>query len=435
MTAQEKARWFIAHPAALGRALGYKDFRDDLHGGWIKRMVTSEDDMTLQAHRGSYKTTCLCVAIALLMLWHPDQNIIFLRKTDGDVAEVIKTVNRILSTDIMRDIYHALTGGELAIARDNSSEISLNIYAAPRGAAQLQGIGIGGSLTGKHADIIITDDIVNLKDRVSRAERERTKAVYMELQNICNPGGRFINTGTPWHKDDAFSIMPPAEKWDCYSIGLLTKQQIADLKSRMTASLFAANYELRHIADDDVIFDNPQLGADTSLVEQGYSHVDAAYYGEDYTAFTVINYHDGKFYVFGKCWRKHIDDVQDTIIQIHNDLKAGKMYIETNGDKGYVERAIRKKGLRVVGYTESQNKYIKITSHLKGVWKDVVFVKGTDDEYINQITDYNENAEHDDCPDSLASIIREVGVRLSKKRPEDAIDYSRMSVQERIMRL
>ena len=112
MTAQEKARWFIAHPAALGRALGYTDFRDDLHGGWIKRMVTSEDDMTLQAHRGSYKTTCLCVAISLLMLWHPDQNIIFLRKTDGDVAEVIKTVNRILSTDIMRDIYNALTGGK-----------------------------------------------------------------------------------------------------------------------------------------------------------------------------------------------------------------------------------------------------------------------------------------------------------------------------------
>lgn len=62
------------------------------------------------------------------------------------------------------------------------------------------GIGIGGSLTGKHADIVITDDIVNLRDRMSAAERERTIAVYRELQNIKNRGGRIINTGTPWHK-------------------------------------------------------------------------------------------------------------------------------------------------------------------------------------------------------------------------------------------
>lgn len=45
-------------------------------------------------------------------------------------------------------------------------------------------MGVNGSLTGKHYDVIFTDDIVNLKDRTSRAEREHTKSVYMELQNI-----------------------------------------------------------------------------------------------------------------------------------------------------------------------------------------------------------------------------------------------------------
>jgi hypothetical protein len=38
----------------------------------------------------------------------------------------------------------------------------------------------------------------------------------------------------------------------------------------------------------------------------------------------------------------------------------------------------------------------------------VVFVSGTDAAYINQVCDYNENAEHDDAPDSLASIIRQL---------------------------
>ena len=57
-------------------------------------------------------------------------------------------------------------------------------------------------------------------------------------------------------------------------------------------------------------------------------------------------------------------------------------------------------------YHEDMNKFIKITSYLKSVWRDVYFVAGTDQEYIDQICDYNENAEHDDAPDSASSVVR-----------------------------
>jgi len=415
VTAQEKARYFITHPAALGRALGYKDFRDDLHGGWIKRMVTAEDDMTLQAHRGSYKTTCLCVAISLLMLWHPDQNIIFLRKTDSDVAEVIKTVNRILSTDIMRDIYHALTGGELAVARDTSSEITLNIYAAPRGAAQLQGIGIGGSITGKHADIIITDDIVNLKDRISRAERERTKAVYMELQNICNPGGRFINTGTPWHKEDAFELMPEPEMWDCYATGMLGKEQLDDLRQSMSPSLFAANYELRHIAQENALFDTPPTFTDDArLIWDGIAHIDAAYGGEDYTAFTCGQRRGDTLYMYGRMWHAHVDTVLDAIIADAQRLRCGPIQLESNADKGFVAREIVRKGYKARVYSEIENKYMKISTYLRKWWGNIVWLEGTDKDYLAQIMDYTEDAEHDDACDSAAVVCRYYDRRKGK---------------------
>jgi hypothetical protein len=67
---------------------------------------------------------------------------------------------------------------------------------------------------------------------------------------------------------------------------------------------------------------------------------------------------------------------------------------------------LRRKGERVTEYAENENKFIKIVSYLKAEWKNVIFVEGTDEEYIEQIADYNENADHDDAPDSLASIIR-----------------------------
>jgi uridine kinase len=96
----------------------------------------------------------------------------------------------------------------------------------------------------------------------------------------------------------------------------------------------------------------------------------------------------------------------DEIIKDRKHLLAGKIYCETNADKGYLAKAFRDRGERVVTYTESMNKYMKIVTHLKGDWKNVVFVEGTDNDYIDQILEYNEFAEHDDAPDSAACAIR-----------------------------
>ena len=406
MTPQDKAAWFIAHPAALGRALGYKDFTG-IHADWIRHMLTADTDITLQAHRGSYKTTCLSVVIALLMIWQPDKNIIFLRKTDSDVAEICNTVARILHTDIMREIYSALTGGELTVSRATASEITLSTYSAPRGAAQLQGIGIGGSLTGKHADIIITDDIVNLKDRLSRAERERTRAIYMELQNIRNPGGRIINTGTPWHVEDAFSIMPEPWKFDCYTTGLLTEAQLDALRRSMSPSLFAANYELRHIASENALFSTPPVfTSDATLLHDGIAHIDAAYGGEDFTAFTCGKRSGDTLYMYGRMWHSHVDTVLDRIIADCQRLRCAPILCESNADKNFLAKEIIARGYKARPYTERENKYLKISTFLRKWWNNIIWLDGTDRDYIAQIMDYTEDAQHDDSADSAACICR-----------------------------
>ena len=137
-----------------------------------------------------------------------------------------------------------------------------------------------------------------------------------------------------------------------------------------------------------------------------YSHIDAAYGGEDYTAFTIAKKVDGIYYVYGRLWQKAVDDVTEEIIRERQEYQVAKIYCETNGDKGYLAKALREKGERVQTYAETTNKYIKIVTHLKGDWKNIRFVQGTDKAYIDQILDYNEYAEHDDAPDSLACIIR-----------------------------
>lgn len=189
----------LNHPVQFGIESGFEDL-EDIHNEWIKSFLFSEEDETLLAHRGSYKTTCLSIAIAILLVMFPNQTIIFMRKTDTDVMEIVLQVQKLLQSDIFQAFSEALWGKSVTLLKATTTEIDTNLKESNKGTSQLLALGIGASITGKHADIVITDDIVNLKDRVSRAERERTKTQYQELQNVKNRGGRFINTGTPWHK-------------------------------------------------------------------------------------------------------------------------------------------------------------------------------------------------------------------------------------------
>ncbi len=93
----------FSHMEDVGKEVGFKDLTP-LHGEWIHEMVFGEGDYTLQAHRGSYKSSCLAVAIALILLMTPNKNIIFIRKTDNDVSEMLGMVAKILRTGFMKDL-------------------------------------------------------------------------------------------------------------------------------------------------------------------------------------------------------------------------------------------------------------------------------------------------------------------------------------------
>ena len=407
MTREAAIAILLNEPVKIGYAVGF-DKLTALHNRWIIDMIRGTQDKTLQAHRGSYKTTCVSIALACIFVLLPNKKTLFLRKTDADVKEVIRQVRNILLSPPMQEAARLIHGKDMVLITQTASELSSNLPGDSKGTSQIVAMGINGSITGKHFDRIFTDDIVNVQDRTSKAERDRTKIVYQELQNIRNRGGRIFNTGTPWHKEDCFSLMPNIERHDCYSTGLISKEQLQIIREAMTASLFAANYELRHIASDDVIFTSPQTGADPALAEQGICHIDASYGGEDGTAFTICRKSGGKYYIYGRLWQKHVDVCLPEIIRLRKAFNAGIIYCERNADKGYLAKALRDKGERADTYHEKMNKVVKITSYLKSEWKNVVFVAGTDAEYINQICDYTENAEHDDAPDSAASIVRKL---------------------------
>lgn len=395
-------------PYRLGHFVGF-DRLTELHNRWLKLFLFSTEDITLLGHRGSYKTTVISLFLAIHLIIKPRERVILFRKTDTDVQAILNQVVKILRTGCFQRLVYEIYGISLALLKSTASEIHTNLCTDNMGQSQILALGIGTSITGKHADIVITDDIVNVSDRISRAEREKTKLAYQELQNVRNRGGRFINTGTPWHKDDAIStLMPNIIRYDCYSTGLMSKAQIQAVRDSMSPSLFSANYELKHIADADALFTDANWIDDDTLLEGGVGHIDASYGGADGTAYTAINrLPDGRIIATGKLWQRHVDDCIAEIMALQTQYKLGPIYMENNADKGYLAAHIEEMGQPVFTYHESMNKYIKISSFLRKEWNRIYWTEGTDPEYIDQILDYNINAEHDDAPDSVASLLRE----------------------------
>ena len=406
MTREEAVTFLMERPVEFAHMVGFTKL-GEMHNEWMRDMIWGKGDRTLQAHRGSYKTSCVSVAISIIMLLFPNERILFERKTDNDIKEVVTQVTKIIKTQYFAVFAKCIYKREVAVLLENAKEITLDIVGDARGAAQLTGMGTGGSLTGKHFERIFTDDIVNVNDRLYHAERERTKLVYQELQNLRNAGGRIYNTGTPWHKEDAFTLMPEPMRFDCYTTGILTEREIDEKRKEMSPSLFAANYELIHIASELALFTSPpQYTNQMELLRDGVAHVDAAYGGEDYTAFTCAKRSGDRIYMYGRMWHGHVDKVMDVIMAECKRLVCAPLWCEDNGDKGYLANEFRKRGMKSVTYHENENKYLKISTYLRKWWTNIVWLEGTDKEFINQIMDYTEDAEHDDAPDSASVMCR-----------------------------
>lgn len=84
---------------------------------------------------------------------------------------------------------------------------TVNRFAVARPAEvigpSVTALGIGAASTGTRADLLVCDDLVDVRAMHSPAERERVKRYFREnLVNLLEPDGRLWNLFTPWHRDD-----------------------------------------------------------------------------------------------------------------------------------------------------------------------------------------------------------------------------------------
>jgi len=404
----------IDYPHLLGHYLGYFKLTQ-IHSDWIKKCWMSDTDYVLQAHRNSYKTTaCLVVGAIWYLLFNPESTVLIVRKEYEGAASILKAIYKQLESEEMKVLYSELGFKDFAVSDVRKDTLTLPIKKIITKEGSIETTGIGGSITGRHYDKIICDDIITIKDRVSKAEREKTKDFVRELQNIKNPGGTITFTGTPWHREDAFAILPEADKYPIGSIDIpdLTPNIVNDIKLRTTPSLFSANYLLKHIASEDKMFADAKYSEFDRQASGIIGHIDPAYSGTHYTAFTLAELWSGKIIIKGWVWRKSIEELYQVIANIAKEHNCGTIHLETNADKGLSKTGLEKYYRNIFGYSERENKHNKISGYIKRNWPELYFDYDCQPEYLNMVCDYSEGLEPDDAPDSLASIMRIITQRI-----------------------
>lgn len=442
-------------------------------GDFVGIEIEGDGKFLLENFLVVHNTTCLRLFIAEMMLLQPLTTIVLLRKSEDAVKEVVNGVSKILDTPLFQTFAAILypdvgLKGGLKKTTDTALAIDTNLNTSLSGEFQLRALGLGSPLTGKHAKIIITDDIVTTDDRESEAERKNTIAKYQELMNVLsnNKGfsdTRIINIGTPWHEEDAFKLMERGLKpkndnykhyeemledpkfsekrkahfremirkldmqrgksvYNCYQTGLMTNEDIEWKKQVLNDDvLFAANYLLSLVSDDEKPFKRINNVGNYSLAFfadcwEVIGHIDCAYGGDDSTSLSLggFDYDNFNTVVYGRRWDKiPIDKNYLEVAEILWSCGCTKLWLEKNADKGLMGDKFRELGFDVESYHESMNKHTKIVSTIRPFWREsgnevlpcVQFVEETDPNYLSQIYDYKKGVAHDDCPDNLACLL------------------------------
>ena len=278
---QGQIRYLSRHPHLIGHLVG-KTKLTELHSVWMRLVWLAKFHAGLQAHRGGYKTTCITeVGILWWLLFHPDDRIALIRETYTGSCDTLRTIAQYFEAELIQELFYDIHGRYPRALVDRSDRLVFDFKGSITKEGSLGAYGIDTVPTGNHFDVVLADDVVTIKDRFSRAKRERTKLNLAEImENILDPGKVLKLVGTPWHVDDAWSLpgAPTPWQYDVYSTGILTPEQIASKQTTMSKAMFAINYELNHVTDEDAMFKDPQFGPwEKRKLRNVQGHVDARF--------------------------------------------------------------------------------------------------------------------------------------------------------------
>lgn len=392
----------------------------------LQAFLSAHSRALIELPRDHGKTTQVCGRILWEMGRNPNLRVKILCATDAIAAERGRFLRDAIESNVrLQRIFPELEPGE------PWSGVSFTVRrTAGVIGPSVSAVGIGAGSTGTRADLLICDDIVDVKSLSGRATRERVRLDFENnVLNLLEPDGRFWGLSTPWHGDDlnaqlkkngSYALFRRAiderltpvwpEKW--------SRKKLLARRAEIGEAAFARGYHLLPVAEGNVLIPAswlqfwlpPMPVCDTIVlaIDPAVSEKSSA----DATAFVVLGKKDGTVYCLDAvAHRVSTPDLFPLIEKAEKLWRPDTIWIESNAAFAGVRDLLKQSkgfGPKVRGTASRSAKADRLRTLSVRIRRGEFLLMGngntvdpTQQELADELTTFP-FGEHDDLADAAA---------------------------------
>lgn len=334
--------------------LGFKDLTPQFHGQ-LARYVSdpSRRFKLIVAPRGHLKTSICTIAYALWRaLRNPNLRILVIANTATNAQHMVRAIKRMVETsELLRELYPE------ALPRPDSkwteSELEFN-RASPWPEATIESIGRGGTVTSRHYDIIIEDDLLAPEgdadispDLVNDTAKWHKYATGLMIDPSASEQ---VISANRWLYDDYVAYIMQHEKWFLPCLYFSAYQadgtpwwperfpatELDRILEQQGPRIFSVQYMNDPVHEDSRSFDPAWLRFYVSLPTplRTVTAIDPAITQKIHGDFTAIitvgaDVERNRYVVDARRGRWGIDEMIDHLFEVHRTWKPVKVGLET----------------------------------------------------------------------------------------------------------
>jgi hypothetical protein len=177
---------------------------------WWTRSEAKDNQLTLLP-RGHLKSKMIAYRAAWWITRNPETTIMYVSATADLAEKQLYQIKQIIDSPIYRRYWpEMILPDEGKREKWSVSEISVD---HPKRKAEgvrdptVVAVGLTANTTGKHADVVILDDIVVPNNAYTEDGRDKVATMYSQLASIENPGAKEWVVGTRYHPKDIYDTM------------------------------------------------------------------------------------------------------------------------------------------------------------------------------------------------------------------------------------
>ena len=227
----------------------------------LQQFLSAHPRALVELPRDHGKTVQVCGRLLWELARHPGLRVKLVCATDALAADR----SRYLRDQIVHNQRLHLLFPHLLPAVPWAAEAFTVVRPAEVVGPSVAAFGVGTGSTGARADLLVCDDVVDVRSLHSAGERQRVRDHFANnLLNLLEPDGRFWNLSTPWHPEDLNAHLKANPQYALFRRAVgpdlepvweekWPRERLAERRAEIGEAGFARGYRLVTMSEGDVM--------------------------------------------------------------------------------------------------------------------------------------------------------------------------------------